>query len=338
MSYRGQTAVLGNILLIAIVIVLAVTLTTLSFAFLENTGTPTADAAFEYEQSQAGLEVVPKALGTDVSIQLNGQEIETLSADSAGETVLVPTAPDDTVTIVSEDEDRSVLVNKEIDDRSEVGDLIAYYTFESGSGTTLEDRSGNGNDGTLDGDSNNWVDSGYDFTGSDHFAVQNLTTPVDEVSEFTIAVAYETDTGDEKQELTEHISGSDNWGIEIKQCGPNWDACTPSDSNKYNPNFFADEAGGSQSGEIFGGTQDTGQRQVIVGTYNGSSTEIYVDGNSKGTNSFSSEISMGDFYIGTDAENPGNRDHLDGRIYEVRLYYKAFSDEQVRTLTDAMSP
>jgi hypothetical protein len=237
------------------------------------------------------------------------------------------------VTILSKDGERSVLVSREIDDRSEIGDFIAYYDFED-DGRTLTDRSGNSNDATLTGDTDGWRSNSYEFTGNDYFEVLDLNTPVNEVSEFTFAVAYETSTGTKKQELAEHISGDDNWGVEIKTCGPD---CPVNTEETYSPNFFVDEAGGSQTGQIFGGTQQTGQPKVIVGTYDGSATKMYVDGELKSTGEFSSEISMGDFFIGADAENQGN-DRLEGRIYEIRLYYTAFDETEVRRITTVMAP
>jgi len=155
--------------------------------------------------------------------------------------------------------------------------------------------------------------------------VDNLETPGFDVSEFTIAVAYKTNTGSQKQELVEHISGSDNWGLELKT-----DSATT-----YDPGFFADENGGSQSGQIFTGIQSVGNRQVLVGTYDGSQIEVFVDGNSRATGSFSSEINMEDMHIGEDAEGSID-DYLDGEIYEIRLYYSAFDDNEVESITKAM--
>jgi hypothetical protein len=323
-------------LLVAVVVAVASVTFVGALVVLDGFGTPTAEGSFEFDQSSAGLVVRPTALGTDVVVTLNGRAIEQIESDEAGKSVLVPTAPGDTVTIVSTDGEQSVLVSREIDDRSEIGDFIAYYRFEN-SGQTLSDRSGNGNDATLNGDEDGWQDSSYEFTGDDYFEVSDLNTPVAEVSQFTFAVAYRTDTGEEKQELAEHKSGTDNWGVEIKQCGPDWDDCLPSDPNTYNPNFFADESGGSQDGEIFGDTQQTGTPKVIVGTYDGSSTKMYVDGEFKSSRAFSSEINMGKFYIGADAENQGS-DRLDGRIYEIRLYYTAFDDGEVKRITKAIAP
>lgn len=333
---RSASSVLGTVLLVAVVVIIASVTFVGALAVLDGFGTPTAEGSFEFEESPAGLIVRPTALGTDVAVELNGREIEQIGSDKAGKLVLVPTAPGDTVTIVSKDGEQSVLVSRDIDDRSEVGDLIAYYPFED-TGQTLTDRSGNGNDATLNDDEggDGWAGDGYEFTGEEYFEVTELNTPVNEVSEFTFAVAYRTDTGTAKQELAEHKSGTDNWGVEIKQCGPDCDTNT---DETYSPNFFADEAGGSQTGQIFGGEQQTGQSNVIVGTYNGSATNMYVDGEFKSTRQFSSEINMGKFFIGTDAENAGEMDNLEGKIYEIRLYYTAFDETEVRRITKAMAP
>lgn len=331
---KAATPVVGNILLVGVVLVLAVTLVVFSFAFLEDTGTPTADAAFEYKQTPAGLRMTPVALGTDVVVKLNGDRITTFEADSAGESVLLPTAPDDTVTVVSNDRDRSVLVNKQIDSRSEIGDFIAYYTFEdSENEDTLEDRSGNGNDGTVVGDPD-WGSSSLTLDGSDDYVkVRDISSEV-AVSEFTVAVVYKTNDATKKQELIEHKSGDDNWLLELKPCTHGEvDKC--SDRDKYVPVYTVDKAGGTQDGQVFGGSTTAGTKQTLVGTYDGSEYTLYVDGEQVSSDTYTGEISMGDMNIARDIEFNG--DHLDGTIYEIRLYYTAFDGSEVEVITDAMS-
>jgi flagellin-like protein len=323
---RAATPVVGNILLVAVVIVIAMTLVGLSFAFLDNTGTPRADAAFEYEQSPAGLEIIPQALGTDVIVKLNGNSVGTIEADSAGESVLVPTAPGDTVTIVSQDEDRSVLVEREIDERSEIGDFIAYYTFDSGSDTTLKDRSGNGNDGTINGDPEP-RESSLDFDGQDDSVSVSGLDADRQVSELTVAVAYRPDT-DEHQELVEHVDKQEGTNLVLELKGGSTDT--------YEVAYTVDKAGGSQSGEIFAGEYAAGDRHVVVGTYNGSAYDLYVDGTRADTGTDPpANISLGDLTIANDAE--GLDQHFDGEIYEIRLYYTAFDEEEVKVITRAMS-
>ena len=335
-SARGASTVVGVLLLVGIVVIVGGVVALGALTFLDGTGTPQATANFDYEETPVGIRMTPSAISTTVTVQLNGRDVATFGPNSAGQSVLLPTAPGDRITVVSRDREQSVLVQRTVDDRSEVGDFIAYYRFDSGSGDTLVDRSGNDNNGTLKnsdvGDSGpSWNSDSLTFDGQgDYVEINNLNTPVSNVSEFTIAIAYRTESGTEKQELVEHISESDNWGSELKPCSSE---CSESE---YKPVFFVDEAGGSQTGQIFANKQTENERHVLVGTYDRSAgeTTVYVDGESEATGSFNSEINMGDFYIGRDAE--GSSDFLDGEIFEIRLYYTAFDGEEVQVVTKAM--
>jgi len=322
---RGATPIVGNILLVAVVLVVAVLLVVLSFTFLERTGTPTADAKFEYEQTAAGIEMKPVALGTDVAVQLNGREVATFDADSAGQRTLIPTAPGDRITVVSEDGDRSVLVTKEIDDRSEIGDFIAYYTFE-GSGGTVTDQSGNGNDGTLESDGASGPISagcGLSFDGSDdHVLVEDISSPVD-VEEFTIAVTYVqqgSGSDDGIVQLVEHTWSGNEWFLEN------------SDGNPYRIDYAVEYPSETVSS---GTSHNYGERHTVVGTYDGSEYALYVDGSPVASDTFSRPVDMGDMRFGRDFES--NSQYFEGLICESRLYYSAFDDEEVERLTTAMS-
>ncbi|MFW6017935.1 MAG: LamG-like jellyroll fold domain-containing protein [Halapricum sp.] len=333
---RGATPVVGNVLLVAVVVVIGLVLVTLSFSFLDRTGAPTAEASFEYEQTPVGLEMTATAIGTDATVRLNDRDIATFEAGDAGKSVLVPTAPGDRITVVSRDREKSVLVDRTIEDRDEVGDFIAYYTFESGSGETLIDRSNNDNDGDLHGEDGayDWRDSSLAFDGVDDYVeVSDFTTPVDRVDEFTVAVTYRTNDGSQKQELLEHKSEADNWLLELKPCTNNEvDICDGDD--EYTPVFSVDRAGGTQAEQIFGGGEQAETTQTLVGTFNGTGHTLYVDGEKASTGAYEGDISMGELMIGRDIEFDG--DYLDGEIYEIRLYYTAFDGQQVRVLTDAM--
>ena len=332
---RAVTPVVGNVLLVGVAIVIGVVLVTLSLTFLDGVGAPTAEASFEYEQTPVGLRMTATAIGTDVSVQLNGRPVATFDEGSAGKSVLVPTAPGDRLAVVSRDGEQSVLVDRAIDDREEIGNFIAYYTFGAGSGPTLVDRSGNGNDGALQGDPA-WQARSLAFDGAgDYVAVDDFDTPVDSVDQFTVAVTYRTDDGSQKQELLEHKSADDNWLVELKPCS---NAQVPSGTcsagDDYSPVFSVDKAGGNQDEQIFGTGTQAGTRQVLVGTFDGSEHTLYVDGEKASTGDYSGEISMGDLTIGKDVEFDG--DYLDGEVDEIRLYYTAFDDEEVRVLTTAM--
>jgi hypothetical protein len=319
---RGMTSVMGNLLLVATVVLVGMVIAVGAFTFLDGLGAPTANADFTYEQTPAGLEMTPGALSTAVDVQLNGKRVASFSEDAAGRTVLLPTAPGDRITVVSRDGEKTVLVEKTVDDRSEVGDFIAYYTFDSASGTTLADRSGNGNDGSLSGDPQ-WTGESLRFDGSgDHVDVTNIHAPVD-VSAFTIAVAYRQDGSSGRvNQLVEHYDGGNEWFLE------NPGASGSQYSTDFAVNYPTDVVNS-------GTTYTTGERHVAVGTYDGSTYELYVDGTQVGSGSYSSAVDMGDMVIAGDAPGGGSQ-NLDGEIYEIRLYYTAFDDDEIRVISTAM--
>jgi flagellin-like protein len=326
---RGATPVIGNILLVAVVVVIGMTLVGLSFAFLDNTGTPTAEAAFEYEQTSAGLRMTPEALGTDVMVELNGEQIGTFAADSAGQSLLLPTAPGDQVTVVSRDRDKSVLVDREIDERSEVGDFVAYYTFEGTSQTTVVDRSRNGNDGTIYGGVTR-LDGALDFDGTSgtYVDVGDLTaTGPSQVEELTVAITYEHDGGSDIQNLIEHQASNFAWYVETdgKHGDPH--------QMEFNIGYKSPPSSKLKTGDV-----PAGERQVLVGTFDGSEMTLYRNSTKVGSTPLDREVELGQVILGGDSDPTGVGQNLDGRIDEIRLYYTAFDEEEVAALTRAMSP
>lgn len=323
---RAAAPVVGNILLVGIAIVLAVSLSVLALGFLEGGGTPTGEASFGYEQVPTGLEMTAEALGTDVSVELNGRPFAQFGADEAGRTVLIPTAPNDRITVVSRDADRTVLVDKRIDERSEIGDFVAYYTFGAGSGSTLNDHSGNGNDGSLQGDPAWLGGGGLRFDGTDDYVkVEDISAPV-AVDEFTVAVAYRQrgPGSDTISQLVEHTWSGNEWFLETRDDG----------SGDYRLEYavgYPDAAGQLQSGYDYA----HGERRVAVGTYDGSEFALYVDGTEVGRGSYSRPVDMGDMTLARDFER--SIQYLEGDIYEVRLYYDAFDADEVDSITRAMS-
>ena len=321
---RAATSVIGILLLVAVAVVIAVVVMMASLTFLDALGAPTADAVFEYEQTSVGLRMTPMAIGTDVTVRLNGKPVSTIESDDAGRSVLLPTAPGDRITVVSRDREQSVLVQKRVDERAEIGDFIAYYTFESGSGSTLVDRSGNDNDGTLNDDPK-WIDSGLRFDGSnDHVLVDNLDAQQD-VEAFTVATTY-TQRGpgsDTVTQLVEHTWQGNEWFIETRDNG----------SGGYQIDYavgFPDAAGQVSTGDDY----TYGTRHVVVGTYDGQTFELYVDGQRVASGSYSRPVNIGDMRIGRDFESPSQ--YFEGDISELRLYYSAFDGADVRRISESM--
>jgi flagellin-like protein len=333
-SERGMSSVIGNLLLVAVVVVLGITISLLALTVVDGLGVPTAEGSFEYERTSAGLRMTPTALGTDVAVLLNGEQVTTFDADEAGSSVLLPTAPGDRIVVVSRDGEQSVLVTEEIDQRSEIGDFIAYYTFESGSGRTLVDRSGNDNDGALiddntgDGESGpSWAGCGLRFDGDDdQVSVQDISAPKD-TSEFTVAVTYrQTGNDDDINQLVEHqfASGGNEWFLET----------TDSGTGQYGMDFAAEYPNNVISSN---NSYALGDRHVVVGTYDGGTDtyRLYIDGAPVATGSHNRAVNMGDMRIGRDFESTNQ--YLDGDVCEARLYYTALDGDEVAVISDAMS-
>jgi hypothetical protein len=328
---RGATPIVANILLVGIALVIGVVLITVSFGFLEETGAPTPEATFEYEQTPVGLQMTPEVLGTDVIVKLNNNEVATFEADSAGQSVLIPTAPDDTITVISRDEDRAVLVNKEIDRRNELGDFIAYYSFDSGGGN-VTDRSGNGNEGIRNGGTD-WVSdedgTALDFDGSSGTYVDVGDLAVDgpdRVEELTVAIRYKHHGGSGIQNLIEHQDSNFAWFIETdgKHGDPH--------QMEWNVGYKTNPSGKIPTGDI-----SAGETTVLVGTYDGSEMTLYRDGTKIGSRTFERDVALGEVIVGADSDPSSVGQNLDGRIYELRLYYAAFDGDDVEAITNAMS-
>jgi flagellin-like protein len=325
---RGASPLVGNLLLVAVAIVVASLLALLSFTLLDATGTPTADAKFEYERTPVGVEMKAVALGTDVVVRLNGERVATFEADAAGRRALIPTAPGDRIVVVSRDEDRSVLVEKEVDDRDEVGNFVAYYPFD-GSGSTVEDRSGNGNDGTLKDDGGGAgptrAGCGLSFDGEDdHVLVEDISSPVD-VEEFTVAVAFvqQGAGNDDVSQLVEHTWSGNEWFIENR-----YDGGRGAYRTEYAVEYPNADVASSYDYTL-------GEKHVAVGTYDGDEYSLYVDGTQVASGSHSRAVDMGDMRMGRDFES--SIQYLDGVVCEVRLYYSAFDSDEVQRLSDTMS-
>ncbi|SDJ35921.1 Protein of unknown function [Halovenus aranensis] len=333
---RAASPIIGNILLVAVVLVVGSIVAVVGLGLLEGYGTPTADASFEIEQSPAGLVLQPRALGTDVVVKLDGREIERIASDDAGETILLPTAPGSEIVVVSQDEDSSVLLQEEIDSRDELGDFTAYYTFEPGENPdVLADRSGNGNTGTLEddggGDGPQWGGCGLQFDGeNDYVDISDISAPED-VTEFTVAITY-TQTGNTGDgavnQLVEHQFGSgEEWFFETSGGAI---------GESYTDSYSIDYAVEYPNQVVASDGVSINTTHVVVGTYDGNSYDLYVDGNRVGGGTHAEAVGMGDMRLGRDFESASQ--YLDGELCELRLYYTAFDESQVKRITTAMEP
>lgn len=316
----GMSPVVGVALMIAITVALAAVTVAMLLGVADPGIAPTQDTAVSLDSTNAGTALVPEVTGSNaVDVRLNGESIATVDGNVTGREIFLPTAPGDEVMLVTENEDATVLVREQFE-AGEAGDFVAYYPF-TGGGTTVEDHSRNGNDGTFQ-NSPQWVEteqgSALEFDGSDDYvAVDDLKTAgVGDVEEFTVAVTFEVDSNGDVQQLVEHNSGSEEWHIET----------TNDDALQFAVNWEDGDKIRTTDGVV-----EPGETFVAVGTYDGETYRLYLNGTEVANATYTSDVNMGEMQLGKN--DPADTQYFDGRMYEFRLYYTAFDDHQVEMLT-----
>lgn len=321
---------MGNLLLIAVALFLAISVGTIALGFTNQVPRANPQTAVQWENSNAGLLLVPRSMTDDVRLVINGETIRTVSTADLNKEILVPAAPGDRVALVGDTGPDDILVQKHVRDR-EAGDFIAYYTFEAGSGSTLVDRSPNENDASLK-NGPTWVNdaegTALQFDGSDDYVtVDRLNTEnATEVSEFTVAVKFRIEgaTGS-IQQLVEHRN--DTTGFE-------WFLETEGGNMPYRVKYNVWPDGTNPPG-VVSSQYTSGQTHVAVATFNEETMHLYVDGTLVGSEPRSGTIEMGSLFIGADAVDADTQ-HFKGRMYQLRIYYTAMDDAEIRMLTDVM--
>lgn len=320
-----------------IVTVLVLTLSMVAvggYLYVSDDPRPTADGTFELNPTSVGIEVVATQLNESVTVQLNGRDVATIREGDVGESFLLPTAPGDRVSIVSRTGNKTTLLRERVDDREEVGDFILYYTFDEGAGDVVRDHSRNENHGKLlddrGGSGPTWITDGertalgFDGDGDHVYVPDIVTADVDSVSAFTVAMTVRVDEPTwDIQQFVEHRHEDTEWYLET--VGGD-DRMGVSYAVRWNDQVVdASEA------------LEPGRPSVVVGTYDSVTGEytLYVDGERVASATFDREVHMGELRIGRDFER--TEQYLDGEISELRLYYTAFDDRAVQTLTAVMT-
>jgi hypothetical protein len=73
---------------------------------------------------------------------------------------------------------------------------------------------------------------------------------------------------------------------------------------------------------------------VLIATFDGDEMVLYRNGTRVGSAPLSRDVALGDVILAADS-NPDIQ-NFHGRLYEVRLYYAAFDDEEAAVLARAM--
>lgn len=330
---RGQSAVLGELLMVGVVVVVAAGIATGAFLLAGAQPTIQAETVVNVEETSAGTTLEVQRIGQSAEVRIEGEPVATLNESDAGRSVYLPTAPGEEVTVVASEGEQSLLLSETVD-RGEAGDFIAYYTFASGSGSTVVDGTGNANDGTTSGDPGG-LPRGSDaegtymaFDGSDDYVnMGDLTLDgPDAVDEITVVMKYEKDGGNNGiQNLVEHQDSNFAWFVETD--GPHVDP----HQMEFNVGYQR-----SPSGKIV--TSDLPERepQVLVGTYDGEEMVLYRNGTRVGTETFERNVRLGEVILAADSDPSSVGQNFKGKLYEFRLYYTAFDDDEVATITERL--
>lgn len=343
---RGVSAVIGVVLLVAITVLLSSVIAIYGLGVTDKiTGQPSPTAAtVSISETNAGSEITVERVEKPVEIQLNGQTLYEVDQSDVGATYFVPTAPGDRVTVVATGESQQLVLNKQLDEHN-AGDFIAYYEFDtSDSPDRLVDESGNGNDATVYNDPD-WVEdshgTGIQFDADNKTHAEVTSLAVDEtkdVEEMTVVIKYRTtddaagtgtDCGncDEIQQLIEHHTEEDasednfEWYLET----------VDNTDSEYEVNYVVRPESVQTSNNL-----QEDDVHVLIGTYDGEQMRYYLDGELVATRSLDRQVNMGDVSIAADAPDEDIQ-FLNGRIYEVRLYYTAMDDSEAEIVTTAVN-
>ena len=209
--------------------------------------------------------------------------------------------------------------------------LVGYWKFDEGAGTTVSDSSGNGNNGSIVGGPS-WVQghsgSALQFDGvDDHVDIPD--SPSLDVRRITIEAWVKPDVNDQLANIVSKWKGGSpgqrSYNLDLGSSNP--------------PSFYPRKAASCTSTDGEGdtevhlvGTSDipVGVWTHIAATYDGSVMKIYVNGQLE-----SSLPQTGDIFAGTarlfiaDADD-GTSLLFDGAIDEVKIYDRALTAGEIQ--------
>ncbi len=200
--------------------------------------------------------------------------------------------------------------------------LVGYWNFDEGSGVIAADGSTYGNAGTLTGftcttldcsSTSGWtsagkMDKGIMFDGVNDYV--NLGSPLPSSSPFTAMAWFKTPSTQSWQTVLGDNGCNGLW-ISISSNGN-----TVTAGNNCGPNTTA------------WGAFSLGSWHLAAVTYNGSRTNLYIDGDFK-TSSDTIGYTHGTFYAGT---YNGGDEIFNGAIDEVKVWNRALSAQEIAAI------
>jgi hypothetical protein len=201
--------------------------------------------------------------------------------------------------------------------------LIAYWPFDEGAGTTAADMSGNGNDGTLNGDAQ-WIEGvlgeAIQFSGS---SGSYVSAPHIKFDNQTFTVALWVNPGGMSGDQTvfaQHQSGSTNLSLHFR--------IMPSGVARMG--FYANDL------DTPAGAVEAGIWTHITYVYDFETQDrrIYINGERA-----AEQAGAGPYQANTGETRVGqwnNGEWFDGAIDDVQVYHNALTDEEVLSIMDGL--
>ncbi len=204
-------------------------------------------------------------------------------------------------------------------------DLLGWWKFDEGSGTTAHDSSGKGNDGTLQGNPQ-WVagkiGGALEFDGDGDYVDCGASLAFNINTNITVAC----------------------W-IKVRQLDKSWQAIVAQGDNSWrlhrssSSNNIAWGTNGLSPKDLTGSVNvNDGQWHHVAGVYDGTQKRLYVDGNLDVSENSTGNINNSSYNvnIGENAEATGR--YWDGLIDDVRVYNRALTQEEIQKVMMGIPP
>ncbi len=205
---------------------------------------------------------------------------------------------------------------------------IAYWNFDEGSGTSLQDVSSGGNTGTLTNmdSSTDWVSAKYgkglDFDGSNDYVIINDDTTI-KPTDISVSAWFNSRNVTTNQRIISKTEGS---GYQLSL---NENSACP-----LNTLCFVLNLGGTYYSASYATSNLTNDTWYhATGTFDGSTINLYLNGQLVGTTAQSGTITHGAYPLCIGSETTTGActggQYFNGKIDDVKIFDEALSQSQV---------
>ena len=198
--------------------------------------------------------------------------------------------------------------------------LAGWWRFDEGSGSTVYDRSGNGNDGTLNGDPQ-WVagkiGGALGFDGRGDYVDCGNDASLDITDKVTIAVWVKTNDAGNGQHNPYVTKGDCSYAIKHHI------------SNSIEFFIYDDGDWHVVHFPVDGSFNDVWHH--LAGTYDGTNLKLYIDGTLEATTAYTGSIANNVFSVNI-GRNAQTERFYKGAIDDVRIYNRALTQDEIAAI------